>query len=849
MQVPLHHEEVGGPPAFLSWQRDERSLRGAMRLAVATALGLAAMELVAAAPAPIIRTHLYPHEMAPVQEMDVDSGSGDVGNPGRTSGGTLMLATGTTQYTGPAARDQYDEWAAALEKDRDTQLTSIGYDGGAFDKVPWTQTSYIQVQAHPFDRYFYDPVSGKYTVKRFLDDLKTRYGGIDSVLLWPTYPNIGVDDRDQFDYFRMMPGGLAALKKATGELKAAGVNVLWGYNPWDTGTRRETDSDEDTLASMLKQTDGDGFNGDTMVEVPEKFWSASTKISHPLALEPENGGAPTSLNWDTNGWGYWYMNYRLSPVPIVDRLKWLTKGKWMTHLCERWSKDRNTNLQHMWFNGIGYVAWENVWGVWNGVTDRDGEAIRRVSTMLRFLGGKKVWHLSLEQDFASGEDSAEMLAEVHAAEEMLAEASSGLPSSTSLLAAPTRKGLMQSPGWTPHTPETLQPHVYASRWPAYNGSLPGILNAWTLINTGTSDLPAHTVQLDVLKRTNKSNFYDCYLGNKIEAKGKSLRFPLERNGFGCVLEVEGEPTTEVSTFLSTMSELTKKPLSTYTKPWSFLPQTLVPIAPTPKATAAPKGMVFIPHAAAYRFKVTGTELEPMPQDLLNMNTTNHGVDVQFPWETHPQRDHDHTMSVGPFYMDKYPVTNERYAAYLTETGYEPKDARAHLQHWKGKATMPPEVAKKPVTFVSLNDARNFCRWAGGRLPHTYEWQYAAQGTDGRKYPWGDEIKPGTEPGFHSGSTGASEQNPGPEDVGQHSPQGDSPFGVVDMVGNVWQYTSEFNDDHTRAVVLRGGSNYRPAGSNWYFPNQPTLNMQNKYFLFDDAYERAGTIGFRCVVDA
>ena len=244
---------------------------GAMRLAVATALGLAAMELVAAAPAPIIRTHLYPHEMAPVQEMDVDSGSGDVGNPGRTSGGTLMLATGTTQYTGPAARDQYDEWAAALEKDRDTQLTSIGYDGGAFDKVPWTQTSYIQVQAHPFDRYFYDPVSGKYTVKRFLDDLKTRYGGIDSVLLWPTYPNIGVDDRDQFDYFRMMPGGLAALKKATGELKAAGVNVLWGYNPWDTGTRRETDSDEDTLASMLKQTDGDGFNGDTMVEVPEKF--------------------------------------------------------------------------------------------------------------------------------------------------------------------------------------------------------------------------------------------------------------------------------------------------------------------------------------------------------------------------------------------------------------------------------------------------------------------------------------------------------------------------------------------------------------------------------------------------
>ena len=69
-----------------------------------------------------------------------------------------------------------------------------------------------------------------------------------------------------------------------------------------------------------------------------------------------------------------------------------------------------------------------------------------------------------------------------------------------------------------------------------------------------------------------------------------------------------------------------------------------------------------------------------------------------------------------------------------------------------------------------------------------------------------------------------------------------------MVGSVWQYTDEFRDDHTRAVILRGGSNYRPSGSKWYFPNAPELDVHNKYFLFDDAYERAGTIGFRCVVD-
>lgn len=94
----------------------------------------------------------------------------------------------------------------------------------------------------------------------------------------------------------------------------------------------------------------------------------------------------------------------------------------------------------------------------------------------------------------------------------------------------------------------------------------------------------------------------------------------------------------------------------------------------------------------------------------------------------------------------------------------------------------------------------------------------------------------------------------------HSPAGDSAFGVSDLVGNVWQYTaSEFYDAHTRAVLLRGSSYYRPyTGTaypsypqylNWYFPAALELNKHAKYFLMDDAYERAGTIGFRCVKDA
>ncbi len=71
--------------------------------------------------------------------------------------------------------------------------------------------------------------------------------------------------------------------------------------------------------------------------------------------------------------------------------------------------------------------------------------------------------------------------------------------------------------------------------------------------------------------------------------------------------------------------------------------------------------------------------------------------------------------------------------------------------------------------------------------------------------------------------------PRPRHVDAH-PEGASPFGVMDLVGNVWQWTDEFQDEHTRAAILRGGSYYQPQGSNWYFPQAYQLNEHGKYLL-------------------
>jgi formylglycine-generating enzyme required for sulfatase activity len=165
-----------------------------------------------------------------------------------------------------------------------------------------------------------------------------------------------------------------------------------------------------------------------------------------------------------------------------------------------------------------------------------------------------------------------------------------------------------------------------------------------------------------------------------------------------------------------------------------------------------------------------------------------------------------------------------------------------LRDWRN-GKYPEGWGDKPVTWVSLEDARVYAAWAGKRLPHEWEWQYAAQGKDERLYPWGNSWEESAVPAPDKGRLLR-----GPDDVDAHL-QGASPFGVDDLVGNVWQWTDEFTDEHTRAGILRGGSYYQPQGSVWYFPQAYRLDQHGKLLLMAPSKDRAGTVGFRCVKDA
>ena len=154
--------------------------------------------------------------------------------------------------------------------------------------------------------------------------------------------------------------------------------------------------------------------------------------------------------------------------------------------------------------------------------------------------------------------------------------------------------------------------------------------------------------------------------------------------------------------------------------------------------------------------------------------------------------------------------------------------------------MPAGLADHPVVYVDLDDARAYAKWAGKRLPTEPEWHLAAQGTDGRAWPWGGD--------FDAARVNMTKSGTSP--VRSH-PNGRSPYGCYHMSGNVWEWTESVRDDgHTRFVLIRGGSHYKAEGSGWYTDGGPQpCTHHAKFLLMWPGLDRCATIGFRCVIDA
>ncbi len=176
--------------------------------------------------------------------------------------------------------------------------------------------------------------------------------------------------------------------------------------------------------------------------------------------------------------------------------------------------------------------------------------------------------------------------------------------------------------------------------------------------------------------------------------------------------------------------------------------------------------------------------------------------------------------------------------FIKRSGYVPKDASNYLKHWID-GTIPEGMEHFPVIYVSPDDARAYASWAGKRLPTEREWQYAAQGKDMRKFPWGNSM-----------DSSICNYNLNHPTAVESFPKGASPFGVEDLTGNVWQLTNDVYEIGSYSyVIIRGGSYYHPAGSQWYITGGPVpVYHPEMLLLIARGLDRNGTVGFRCVTD-
>ncbi len=760
-------------------------------------------------------------------------------------GGEVVYAVFADLYEG--------EWQNGLKLmfQRKYLFDLESFDETLFNRedLRWIRGKYTLGMQFSWDHEFFDSRKGGYTIDRYLDMGDRLFGGWDGLGLWTTWPTLGIDRRNQWDITADLPGGLARIRKLSASMKERGVRLFVVYNPWDESTRGADPCEG--LADLIKSTDADGVILDCAGNSSPMLQVAADRVKPGVIMYSEGMAVPVDMPGIVAGRVHdaiflpppLNLNKLIRPDFAIFRVCQLSQGRlhrefaisffngygielnvfepgreeWLETDYRYWGRlvrilkeNSGAFLSPDWTPLIPAhkdSIWVNEWP--------DGEKILYTVFSLipeGFRGplfpvpvseGYHYVSLYHHEELDPVEKRREALVPVHTEGFDRAYLGTRMEGNVDCIA---------------RLPEILEVRLdsdslffSASRgdsvriWPG----MPAYGRPWVSFQTAPRIITSQTLKLKIerphILAQDKAGLQNRMQENARLKAGKVYAVKL-MDLFG---RYEGKVVVQCLEQGTLLDERV-----VYLKPGT--PRLISRVMRTPDAVDAPDGMIRIP-GGPFLFRIEKKE-------------------SRIPY---PDFSEGKQVKIGPFYMDRFPVTNREYKEFLEATNYQPEDTARHLKHWKD-GTFLPEETDFPVVHVSLEDANAYALWAGKRLPTEMEWQYAAQGTDGRLWPWGSV--------FDSTRCNAAMDHPTP--VNRY-PEGKSPFGIMDLVGNVWQLTGDVYDNGSHYyIMIRGGSHFNPVSSEWYVKGGPQPLNQTQFLLrVSPGFERNATVGFRCVKDA
>lgn len=695
---------------------------------------------------------------------------------------------------------------------RDKYLFDLDrFDNSLYERpdLAWIKKSYLIILQMAWDREFYDRTTGRYTFPDLLRKGNDLFGNIDVFGIWPTWPRLGLDQRNQWDMYSDLPGGTSQLRNFSRLAHQSNTKFFIAYNPWDNSTRNE--NHYRGMARLIRETEADGVVLDTKGSSSYELQAAADSVRKGVIMYSEGMAVTRDMPGIISG----RVHNALYLSPELNLNKLIKPDFSIFRVCDVGEDIIHREISVAFFNGYGTEL--NMF--------RPGRRDDNYRSDLQYLA-RTTFILRQNNDAFLDKDWTPLL-ETTIDDIYVNSWSSGQKTIYTVLNM-SKEGI----DGKLFRIDSVAGRHYISLW-NHEAIVPVKVNGDYYLSAKADGWPAD------YSGTRKESSVDCIASFpeilKSNVKGDSILIKVPN--FGRLLIWKGNPSykTEFKEFRvvkdtairikdlfgfyegKIVVQLTENNLLTDEniifikggKPWL-----ISSVVSTLKAVGIPSDMVLVP-GTEFSYKVnTSEDFIPYPE-VSNM-----------------------TVRVDSFLIDRYPVTNLQYYEFLQSSGYRPADTTRYLRNWE-MGIYRQGQEKYPVVYVSIEDMKAYAKWADKRLPTEKEWQLAAQGTDKRIWPWGND--------FHGTLCNNAFDKPTPVDAFQ---KGASPYGVVDLVGNIWQMTNDmyFNGSYYFAVI-RGGSYYRPDSSIWYIQGGPQpLDKTQIMLLVSQGFDRCATVGFRCVKD-